>query len=283
SFARARCQSYFSAPLFPLVFLVILTVILIIFGLFSGLIPIVGDILISGLLWPIVLVLGLVMAVVLVGLIGWPLMNPTISAEGSDSFDALSRSYSYVYQAPWHYIGYSLVAMLYGAALVFFIGFMGSLIVYTGQWAVGQAPFLASNDPARDREPTYLFVYAPTSFGWRDLLLHSSPFAEAETFVTPGGVPTVTYHMSKDYMASMKWYNYFGAYLVAIWIGLLFMLVIGFGYSYFWSASSIIYLLMRRHVDDTEIDEVHLEEEELEEPFARETAPAPQAAPTSDG
>src|SRR5205085_4748117 len=111
-FVRERFQSYFSAPVFPLIFLGILTFFLILFGFFSGLIPIIGDVLLSGLLWPIVIVLGLVMAVVLVGLVGWPLMNPTISAEGSDSFDALSRSYSYVYQAPWHYLWYSSVALV---------------------------------------------------------------------------------------------------------------------------------------------------------------------------
>ena len=42
--------------------------------------------------WPLVLVAGFVMALLLVGvLFGWPLMWGTISAEGSDSFDALSR------------------------------------------------------------------------------------------------------------------------------------------------------------------------------------------------
>src|SRR5262249_1345918 len=63
------------------------------------------------------------------------------------------------------------------------------------------------------------------------------------------------------------------------WLYLIFLLVVGFAYSYFWSASSIIYLLMRRKVDDTELDEVHLEEEDMEEPY---TAPAPgPAAPTA--
>src|SRR5262249_23500287 len=51
-FAKERCQSFFSAPVFPLVFLGVLTFILIVFGLFSGLIPVIGDIFISGLLWP---------------------------------------------------------------------------------------------------------------------------------------------------------------------------------------------------------------------------------------
>ena len=59
------------------------------------------------------------MAVFLVGLVGYPLMYTTISAEGdqSDTFDALSRSINYVYQSPWHYIWYWIVAVVYGAAV----------------------------------------------------------------------------------------------------------------------------------------------------------------------
>src|SRR5580704_2740132 len=117
-----------------------------------------GDIL-GGLLWPLVLLAGLIMAVVLVGLVGYPLMYTTISAEGSDSFDALSRSYSYVYQAPWQYLWYGLVATLYGAALVFFVGFMASLIVFLGKWGIGMTPGIGSRDPKFDREPSYLFMY----------------------------------------------------------------------------------------------------------------------------
>ena len=42
----------------------------------------------------------------LVGLVGYPMMYTTLSVEGdqSDTFDALSRSVNYVYQAPWQYI-----------------------------------------------------------------------------------------------------------------------------------------------------------------------------------
>ena len=39
-------------------------------------------------------------------LFGWPLMWATISAEGTDSFDALSRSYAYLFQRPLHYSFY---------------------------------------------------------------------------------------------------------------------------------------------------------------------------------
>jgi hypothetical protein len=72
--------------------------------------------------------------------------------------------------------------------------------------------------------------------------------------------------------------NRLGAYLVAFWLGILFLFVVGFGYSYFWTASTIIYLLMRRKVDDTDLDEIHLEEE-AEEPYV----PAPPAATSPPG
>ncbi len=68
----------------------------------------------------------------------------------------------------------------------------------------------------------------------------------------------------------MRPWNYIGAVLVSVWLYLLFLLIVGFGYSYFWTASSIIYLLMRHKVDDTDFDEVHLEEEPTEEPFGKQ-------------
>ena len=43
------------------------------------------------------------MTLILLGLTGgFNLMYPTIAVEGSDSFDAISRSFSYVYARPAH-------------------------------------------------------------------------------------------------------------------------------------------------------------------------------------
>lgn len=272
-FVWARYRSYLSAPLFPLLFIVLLTVFLIFFGWVEAFTVFLGDIFIVGLFWPLILIVGLIMAVVLVGLVGWPLMYPTISAEGSDSFDAISRSYSYVYQAPWQYVWYAFLAILYGAVLIFFVGFMGSLMVYLSKWGVSQAPWTGS------REPTYLFVNAPTSFGWRDLLLRGHPDAQTREVIRNDGTTGQVVRMNDDYMSKMTWYNDVGAFFVSVWIYILFLMVVGFGYSYFWSASSIIYFLMRKKVDDTEFDEVHLEEEEFEEPYPKPAPTAPAAAP----
>lgn len=276
-FAWQRKVSYFTAPLAPLLFLIVLLVLCVIAGLFQWLLPWVADILLVPLLIPGVLVLGLIMAVVLVGLIGWPLMYSTISTEGSDSFDAISRSYSYVFQAAWSYLWYAAVALLYGAALVFFVSLMGSLMVYLGKWGMSQ-----TYAGAWGRDPAYLFAYSPTSFGWRNLLLQGSPYAESIERVTRSGLLEKQYFFSPERMQQNLNFR-IGAFLTAAWLYLVFLLVIGFAYSYFWTASSMIYLLMRRQVDDTDLEEIHLEEEE-EEPF-QPTAPAapPAAKPTGAG
>lgn len=274
-FVTARYYSFLSAPIFPLLFIAFMVVLLSIFGLFF-MIPAIGDIVVAGLGWPLVFLAGLAMAVVLVGLVGWPMMYATISAEGSDSFDAISRSYSYVYQSPWHYIWYSLVALAYGAVVVFFVGFMGSLIVYLGKWGVSQTPFIET----ADRDPSFLFVHAPESFGWRALLLQGTT-VDGDPLVTNG---VVNQPALNKYLATFTLYNKIGAWLVTIWLYLFFLLIVGFAYSYFWSASTIIYLLMRRKVDDTELDEVYLEEDESEESYsASMTPPAPAAGPPPGG
>src|SRR5437588_4550255 len=55
--------------------------------------------------------------------------------------------------------------------------------------------------------------------------------------------------------------NKIGAGMVSFWLALFFLLILGFGYSYFWSVSAIIYLLMRKKVDRQEMDEIYLEDE----------------------
>ncbi|MGH7224326.1 MAG: hypothetical protein ACRELF_13935, partial [Gemmataceae bacterium] len=278
-FTLKRILSYLMAPLFPLGFVFGVLFFMMLFGVVH-MIPVFGDVVWDGLLWWLMMICGLVMAVTLVGLVGWPLMSATISTEGTDSWEAVTRSYSYVYQKPWHYIWYSLVAIAYGAVLVFFIGFMSSLTVYLAKWGVSETPFSSKN--YTNREPTFLFVYAPTSFGWRTLLLEGTT-VNGRKLVDNGEIQPSVY---EDYLGDsgeskdrLRGWNKIGAFLVTIWLFLFFLLMLGFGYSYFWSASTIIYLLMRRHVDAAELDEVYLEEDEQEGPYGGHfTPPIPAAS-----
>ncbi len=89
-FAASKWLSYFAAPLLPLLGVVLVAIPLAVLGL---LVRWNFGVLLAGVLWPLALLGGLVMALLLLGLaFGWPLMWATISTEGTDSFDALSRS-----------------------------------------------------------------------------------------------------------------------------------------------------------------------------------------------
>src|SRR5262249_16370167 len=190
----------------------------------------------------------------------------------------------------------------YGGVVIFFVGFMGSLTVYLAKWGVSQAPWIQS----AGREPNFLFVYAPTSFGWRDLLLEGTQVKPTEEQMredeelarmngadvvqsrtmrppevgTVGGVSRwsrVNPQAYNAYLKTLRGWNTIGAVMVAFWLGLAFLFVLGFGYAYCWSASTIIYLLLRRSVDSAEMDEVYLEEDDYEASYY--TPPTPTGAP----
>jgi hypothetical protein len=232
---RFTCGKYFSfvgGPLFPFAGILIFLLLCLGGGLFVR-IPWLGD-LFAGVLWVLPLLAGFVMTIILVGVaVGWPLMFATVSAEGSDSFDALSRSYSYVYQRPWHYAFYWSVALVYGAIVTGFVVAFATLLVYLSGWAVSWG--------AGQDNVAALFAYAPEHSDWRALF---------------GPAP--------DELTSTL-YRDIGARLVGVWLYVLYGLMAGFVFSYFWSASTIIYFLLRRSVDATDLDEVYLEEEEQEE------------------
>jgi hypothetical protein len=58
---------------------------------------------------------------------------------------------------------------------------------------------------------------------------------------------------------SLKGLGWAGAKLIHLWTGCVKLLAVGYLFSYFWTASSSIYFLLRRDVDATEMDEVFLD------------------------
>jgi hypothetical protein len=169
---------------------------------------------IIGVFWPLALLGGLFMTILLVGLMfGWPLMWSTISTEGTDAFDALSRAYAYVFQRPLHYLFYVIVASVAGSIGWLVVGLFAELVVHCTVWA-------ASWGASADR------------------------------------ITQVAQH-GLDSQAGA-----FGTILILFWNNVIRTLAAAFGISYLWSASTAIYLLLRRHVDAVELDEVYLGESE---------------------
>jgi len=84
-------------------------------------IPTIGP-LIAGVFYFVSVICGAILALILIGAAAsWPLMYATIAVEGSDAFDALSRSYSYVFGRPWYGLWVTAVALLYGAVVLLFL------------------------------------------------------------------------------------------------------------------------------------------------------------------
>jgi len=225
-YARSRWKAYFTAPLLPVVGVLVSAFGMGIVGLLLR--SNVGLLIAGLLLWPLMLLGGLVMAFLLLWLaFGWPLMWATVSAEGEDCFDALSRSHQYVFHRPLHYLFYALVAVV--------LGWLGWLVV--SNFAAG---VIALTNWAADWGADTSRWLAVAGTGGRRLELLLSENAEI------GSV------------------GRFGAGLILFWCGCVKMLAVGFLYSYFWTASTCIYFLLRRDADATELDEVFLDEEEDE-------------------
>jgi hypothetical protein len=242
---RRKWPAYVAAPLLPLMGVLIGIVLLAPIGLLARWdATVVG----AGLLWPLALVGGLVLTIFLVGLVfGWPLMWGAISTEAMDSWDALSRSYAYVYQRPLHYLFYAAVSAVLGALGWLFIWAFVSLVVYLAAWSASWTAGGARIEQLDNAAPE-----AVAALRWPGM---ADPAAEADP---PGTLRKI------------------GAAMIGFWSALARLLALGFAYSFFWTASTAIYLLLRRDTDGTPLDEVHLDDEE-------DATPLPPLRPDAAG
>lgn len=249
-FAVRKYIGFLTAPLLPIALILGIGVLMIIGG-WIGSIPGIGAIL-AGLGMGLALLGGFVIALVIIGgLGGGSLMWPTIAVEGSDSFDAMSRSYSYVYSRPWKAAWYALVASVYGAICYLFARLFVYLMLRLTRAFVGVGMAMWTSRPGVGTPgASRIDVIWPTpTFG---RLIHSPP---------PFGA---------QYDDRIGWF------LTMIWVGLSVLLLCAFLVSFYFSASTIIYCLLRREVDATDLEDVYSEEAD-EEPLPAGTVPVPVA------
>jgi hypothetical protein len=231
-FVLRKWASYLAAPLMPLGVVALLTLPLAAAGFMLRLD--VG-LLVAGILWPLAIVTGVLMMLMVAGLaLGFPLMWATISTDGTDSFDAISRGYTYVGQRPLHYLFYLLVSLAIGVAGWMIINTLAAATIYLTGWGVSWG---SGAERWRQIESTP---------GW---LASSDALYLPVTTVMPPPVAPATL----DGVAGA------GARLIAFWTGCVRLLAIAYAYSFFWTAYTGMFLLLRRDADATELDEVLVE------------------------
>jgi hypothetical protein len=248
-FAKGKFGSFFAAPLMPAGILVLFGVLLFIGGL-VGAIPAIGEVL-AGIFFFLALIVGIIMAFVIIGAVaGYSLMFPTIAVEGSDAFDALSRSYSYVYQRPWRTAAYFVASAIYGGICLVFV----KLFVRLALWAVHFFVGISMNWGSAFSHAT---KGDDGTLGGKLNAIWQGPSLTGDTTFW-GGFTTHN-------LAHMSW---LGQVLFCIWIFTVVGFVGAFVVSFFYSSSTLIYLLLRRSVDATDLEDVFLEETAISEAAA---------------
>lgn len=236
---RYACRywlSYLGGPLFPLVGLLLLAIPFVILGWIMQ----AGDwgIAVSGVFWFLIVLCGLPMAILALGaMFGWPLMWGTISTEGSDAFDSLSRCFAYTFQRPLHYAFYVAVVILFGGLCWLVVSLFATLTIDLTYWATSWGAYEARADQVVEQA-----MQGGTAFN-------------------------------------------FGSGLIFFWRCCVQAVATSWFFAFFFAAMGGVYLLIRRDVDQTETDEIYIEEEDESygmPPLTKDESGVPVAADMPD-
>jgi hypothetical protein len=177
-----------------------------------------------GVAWFVIVAISIVMGILLLGLMfGWPLMIASVACEGQTAFDSLTRSFAYVFQRPIQYLFYAAIAMLFGGICWLVVASVADGMVGLTFWSVSWGANVADVDRI-------------------DTIFNGPPLDEQ-------GDSTESSSM------------YFGRAAISFWNAVIKSLAAAFLYGLFWCLSSAIYLLLRKDVDESEMDEIFVVDE----------------------
>lgn len=232
-FSVKRFTSFFTTPLAPIGIIAFIGLFIFLLGL-MGNIPGAGEIIV-GIGMPLALISGALIAVILIGAAaGLNLMFPAVAYDGSDCFDAISRSFSYVYARPWRMGFYTAIAAVYGSLCYTFVRSFAYLSLWITHW------FLQ------------VILWAGNSSGEVNKLAAIWPKPEISTLLG-SSKPLAT-----------NWTEAVAVFLVHLCVLVVVGLVVSFIISFYFSANTIIYSLMRSKVDNTAREDIYMNFDEAD-------------------
>lgn len=240
AFVWERFGGVLGGPLLPVgIFLLAFVVMWI--GGFVGAIPQIGPLL-TGLFGFLYILGGLALAFCVLSLVfGFPFFWPTIAVEGSESFDSFQRA-SYVLQRPGTFTIYSLIAVSLGGLAFLLVRLCVLLVLKLTHVALGAGMSIFGAKVSSSTDTIAPLDALWSMPAWRELSIlptvNGTPF-----WGTFGNAPT----------AGVEGLSTF---LIAIWVFLLVGTVGAFVISYYFTACTNMYLLMRQHVDGVDFDEM---------------------------
>jgi hypothetical protein len=245
-FALKKFISLFLAPLAPVILITIFGIGIFLLGLITN-IQWAGE-LIMALFIIVVLVAGLLMTFTIIGLGGGiNLMFGAIAYENSDAFDAVSRSFSYAYAKPWRLAFYTLLAAVYGSISYLFVRFFAFILLGISRWFLSLGVW-TSGSKAQQLNKLVAIWPKPEFFN-----------------LLGGGL-----EVSKNATESIA------AFIVYLAILMIAGMVIAFAVSFYFSASTIIYCLLRNKIDNTALDNIFVEARQSVQPDEAQDARQPK-------
>jgi len=239
-FSGAKLSSLLAAPFVPVGIMLMLGALVFFLGLMGNLPAGIGE-LITALGLAGALLIGLLLVFLLTGTIaGAGLMLPAVAYEGSDGLDAISRSFMYVFNRPWTMLLYTLTATVWGTVSYLFARLFAFLVLIV----------------------TYGLLY----------LGFSCRVSGTERLASIWPRPQFLNLIGTSAEVSMSWSQSVASFLIHLTSLFIIGLVVAFVISFYFSASTIIYALMRDGVDNVGIDEIYIELDELRDDAAASNA-----------
>ncbi len=251
-FSTKKFFSFFTAPLAPLGIIIFVGLFIFLLGLIGN-IPWAGELMI-GVFTPLALIAAALIAVISIGAVaGFNLMFPAVAYDGSDCFDAISRSFSYVYAKPWRMGFYTAIAAVYGAICYTFVRFFAFLLLLVAHLFLGFGVWVENNEGVNK-----------LSALWPK--------------------PSFTNLLGSSDLSAANWSQSIAAFLIQLSLLVIVGLIVSFIISFYFSANTIIYAALRNRVDDTALEDVYTQPDDVKTESA-ETKPAsdePQSEPDSE-
>lgn len=276
-------------------------------GLVSN-IPYVGEILlVPG--YALIFFSCLIVLLLLVPLVfGNTLMSSAIATESSDSFDGLSRAFSYVYSRPWQVILFHALTFAYMAIFLFFgLQFVKISFGSLRTWGVGM-----EFDKARilqgfvDERNSWSAIHVTQGMidrgkesGWSGYIF-SDPALQEEFEKNSKKLEKERRERDAERLAAGEitledlakgdggpspYVEVSGSHFpvtlrlagVCIWFfrRVAILVILAYLVAYWFAANQAMYFILRRDVDGEDPSEIYIEEEEEEEPFEVTTPDLP--------
>lgn len=225
-YATSRWVWFFLTPALPLIFTGLVVAVLAAFGGIFFNLPILD--VVGGLSFVVPLVCGVIITMLLtLWVTAGSLLYPAIAIEATDGFDAVSRAFGYVLGRPGRWLFYNLLLLVYGALTCLLVALVLCLTVKITRWSVG---LLVIND-AGPQLNRFDAIFPNTQQAGQD----------------------------GDSWSQLDVWGKTAASMVRLWVHLVRLLLPAYAVSFYFSANTWIYLLLRRWTDGTEFDNVFVQ------------------------